>query len=158
MPSASCLISSPSAQDGTDELLAVIARECSAKEVVMAAQEMVEHLRTDAGEVEDVDSSSEPDVNLAVQFTRIMSLFAKGKHICPQSCQCGVDLGLLDCSHSSARAPQITITDSLLTWLNSNSSYQRRRCPQPPRRAGRLSAVLPYLFRSWEYGPRKSRG
>jgi hypothetical protein len=77
----------------------------------MAAQEMVEHLRSDVGEAEDVDGLSE-GVNLAVQFARVMALFAKGKHIRPQSlCQRGVDLGLLDCSHSSARAPQITITD-----------------------------------------------
>lgn len=76
----------PNAQGGTDELLAVIARECSVKEVVMAAQEIVEHLRADTGENEDVDGSSEPDgVNLAVQFTRIMSLFATGKHVCSQS-------------------------------------------------------------------------
>ena len=80
----------------------------------MAAQEIVEHLRTDAGEDEDEDRSSE-GVSLAVQFTRIMSLFAKGKHIRPQSmCQCGVDLGVLDSSHSSAPAPKITITDSFL--------------------------------------------
>ncbi|KAH9038573.1 hypothetical protein EDB85DRAFT_2189476, partial [Lactarius pseudohatsudake] len=45
----------PSTQDGTDELLAVIAHQCSAKEVIMAAQEVVEHLRSDAGEAEDVD-------------------------------------------------------------------------------------------------------
>lgn len=80
----------------------------------MAAQEMVEHLRTDAGEAEDVDGSSE-GVNLAVQFTRIMSLFAKGKHMRPQLlCQSGVDVGLLDCSHSSTRTPQITTTDPYL--------------------------------------------
>ncbi|KAH9174778.1 hypothetical protein EDB89DRAFT_471293 [Lactarius sanguifluus] len=66
----------PSAQDGTDELLAVIAHQCSAKEVIMAAQEVVERLRSDAGEAEDVDDLSE-GVNLAVQFTRITSLFAK---------------------------------------------------------------------------------
>jgi hypothetical protein len=53
---------------------------------MMAAQEMVEHLRTDAEEAEDVDGSSEPDgVNLAVQITRMMSLFATGKHMCLQS-------------------------------------------------------------------------
>lgn len=74
----------------------------------MAAQEMVEHLRSDAGESEDVDSLS-GGVNLAVQFARIMALFAKGKRIRPQSpCQMGVDLC---CSHPSAHAPQITITD-----------------------------------------------
>ncbi|KAI9444189.1 hypothetical protein H4582DRAFT_1919943 [Lactarius indigo] len=66
----------PSAQDGTDELLAVIAHQCSAKEVMVAAQEVVEHLRSDAGEAEDVDNLSE-GVNLAVQFARITSLFAK---------------------------------------------------------------------------------
>ncbi|KAH8984949.1 hypothetical protein EDB92DRAFT_1802815, partial [Lactarius akahatsu] len=54
----------PSAQDGTDELLAAIAHQCSAKEVIMAAQEVLEHLRSDA-EAEDVDDLSE-GVNLAV--------------------------------------------------------------------------------------------
>ena len=59
----------------------------------MAAQERVEHLRSDAGEAEDVDDLSE-GVNLAVQFARIMALFAKGKHIRPQSLyQRGVDCG-----------------------------------------------------------------
>ncbi|KAH9000877.1 hypothetical protein EDB86DRAFT_2801797, partial [Lactarius hatsudake] len=58
----------PSAQDGTDELLAVIAHQCSAKEVVMAAQEVVEHLRSDAGEAEDVDDLS-GGVNLAGVLT-----------------------------------------------------------------------------------------
>ncbi len=46
----------------------------------MAAQEVVEHLRSDAEEAEDVDGLSE-GVNLAVQFARITSLFAKGKHM-----------------------------------------------------------------------------
>ena len=52
----------------------------------MAAQEMVEHLRTDAGEAEDVEGSPELDsVDLAVQFTRIMALFTTGKHVHSQS-------------------------------------------------------------------------
>ena len=81
---------------------------------MMAAQEMVEHLRTDAREAEDVDGPSE-GVSLAVQFTRIMSLFAKGKYTHTQLlCQSGVDVGLLDCSHSSARTAQIIITDPYL--------------------------------------------
>ncbi|KAH9059615.1 hypothetical protein EDB87DRAFT_1621951, partial [Lactarius vividus] len=66
----------PSVQDGTDELLAVIAHRCNAKEIMMAAQEVVEHLRSDTGETEHVDDLSE-GVNLHVQFARITSLFAK---------------------------------------------------------------------------------
>ena len=59
----------------------------------MAAQEMVEHLRSDAEEAEDADGLSE-GVNLAVQFARIMALFAKGKNIHPQSlCQWGLICG-----------------------------------------------------------------
>ena len=76
----------------------------------MAAQEMVEHLRSDAGEAEDADGLSE-GVNLAVQFARIMALFAKGKNVHPVAVSMGIDLWLLACSHSSSRAPKITITN-----------------------------------------------
>ncbi|KAH9171586.1 hypothetical protein EDB89DRAFT_1906865 [Lactarius sanguifluus] len=72
----------PSAQDSTDELLAVIALQFSMKEVVMAAQ-VDEHLISDGGEAEDVDDLLE-GVGLAVQFTRITSLrqeAEKGNHL-----------------------------------------------------------------------------
>jgi len=48
----------------------------------MAAQ-VVERLRSDPDEAEDTDGSE--GVSLAVQFTRIMSLFSKGKHVRPQT-------------------------------------------------------------------------
>lgn len=53
----------------------MVARHCSAKEVVIAAQEVVERLRTDpADEVDDEPES----VSLVVQLTRLVSLLAKG--------------------------------------------------------------------------------
>jgi len=81
----------------------------------MVAQEVVERLRSDPDEAEDADGLSE-GVSLAVQFTRIMSLFAKGKHIRPQTLHHEVvDLWFLGCSHSSTRATQIAIAD---LWLS----------------------------------------
>ncbi|KAI9510194.1 hypothetical protein F5148DRAFT_977142, partial [Russula earlei] len=45
-------------QDGTDELLALIARHCNAKEVIMGTQEVIERLSAGSGEEEsDVDDS-----------------------------------------------------------------------------------------------------
>ncbi|KAH9985665.1 hypothetical protein BJV74DRAFT_554635 [Russula compacta] len=64
----------PCPRDGTDELLALIARHCSAKEIVMVVQEVVERFRTDLTEESDDESESAP---LIVQLIRLLSLLTK---------------------------------------------------------------------------------
>ncbi|KAI0305271.1 hypothetical protein B0F90DRAFT_1702996 [Multifurca ochricompacta] len=66
------LLSCP--RDGADQLLSLIAQYCSAKEVIMGVQEVVERLRTESGE--EVDGSSE-EVSLVVQVIRLMLLLKK---------------------------------------------------------------------------------
>jgi hypothetical protein len=61
----------------------LITRHCSAKEVIIAAQEAIERLRVDLSE-EESDGESE-GVPLAVQLIRLLSLFAKSEYICLQS-------------------------------------------------------------------------
>jgi hypothetical protein len=63
----------------------LIARHCSAKEVIIAAQEAIERLRADMSE-EESDGESE-GVPLAVQLIRLLSLFAKSEYICLQLIQ-----------------------------------------------------------------------
>lgn len=65
----------PCSRDGTDDLLTLIARHCSAKEIIIAAQEAIERLKADLSE-EESDGESE-SVPLAVQLIRLLSLFAK---------------------------------------------------------------------------------
>jgi hypothetical protein len=58
------------------ELLALIAQHCSAKETIMAAQEIVEYLRTDSDSGDDSDGES-GGVRLVLQLIRLQSLLAK---------------------------------------------------------------------------------
>jgi hypothetical protein len=62
-----------------------MARHCSAKEVIIAAQEAIERLRTDISE--DESDGELEGVPLAVQLIRLLSLFAKSEYICIQFIQ-----------------------------------------------------------------------
>ncbi|KAH9962263.1 hypothetical protein BC827DRAFT_1341469 [Russula dissimulans] len=66
----------PCPRDGTDGLLALIGHHCSAKEVVIAVQEVIESLKTESGEESDDESESE-SVRLVVQLLRLLSLLTK---------------------------------------------------------------------------------
>jgi hypothetical protein len=77
----------PCSRDGADDLLTLIAHHCSAKEVIIAAQEEIERLRSELLEEESDDESE--GVTLAVQLIRLLSLFAKSEYICLQLIQEG---------------------------------------------------------------------
>jgi hypothetical protein len=78
----------------------------------MAAQEVVERLRTDPAEEGNRESE---DVSLVVQLTRLMSLFAIGKYMRSQSPCRRRSTRYSHRSLSSTRAPQITIADARIT-------------------------------------------
>lgn len=65
--------------------MTLIAHHCSAKEVIIAAQEAIERLKADLSE-EESDGESE-GVPLAVQLIRSLSLFAKSEYMCIQLVQ-----------------------------------------------------------------------
>jgi hypothetical protein len=67
--------------------LTLIARHCSAKEVIIAAQEAIERLRADLSESEEESDGESEGVPLAVQLIRLLSLFAKSEYICIQLIQ-----------------------------------------------------------------------
>jgi hypothetical protein len=97
----------PCPRDGTDDVLALIARHCSAKEVVMAAQEAAERLRSDPSEGDSDDESE--DVPLATQLTRLLSLLAKGEYVWLQFRGSTI---FSTFSLPSSCAPKVTLADA----------------------------------------------
>ena len=65
----------PSPDSGSDHFIGLIGREGSAKEAIMATQEIVEHLELDS----DAEEAAVDELWLVRQIARVLNLYALGQ-------------------------------------------------------------------------------
>ena len=69
----------PAPRDGVDELIGLMSTECSAKEVVMAVEEIVETLNRTLKTGEDEDDSDPLRLSPARQLVRLLDTYSACK-------------------------------------------------------------------------------